>query len=54
MYNPYSHTIELLEAEIDSLKDAYKTDSKGLASEYSSRILSHKKALKTLKSAKDV
>lgn len=43
-----SLTIGLLEAEIDSLKDAYKSD--GLNSrEYSSAILSHKTALKILK-----
>lgn len=43
------YTIELLEAEIDSLKDAYKSSvSSDLKTEYSRRILSHKRALKLL------
>lgn len=44
------YTIELLEAEIDSLKDAYKTSlNTELKREYSRRILSHKRALRKLK-----
>ncbi len=43
------YTIELLEAEIDSLKDAYKNSPKGIREEYSRRILSHKRVLKALR-----
>jgi hypothetical protein len=43
-------TIDLLNAEIDSLKDAYKTYSdKDVKTIYSSRILEHKKAITLLK-----
>jgi len=43
------HTIALLEAEIDSLKDAYKTTvNEEIKTEYSTRILSHKKAIRIL------
>lgn len=43
------HTIAFLQAEIDSLKDAYKTTvNEEIKTEYSTRILSHKKAIRIL------
>jgi len=47
-----SITIGLLEAEIDSLKDAYKNCKfSALKREYSTQLVSHKQALKMLKQA---
>ncbi|WP_412464227.1 hypothetical protein [Flavobacterium mekongense] len=49
----FLYTIELLEAEIDSLKDAYKSESnKEMATEYSSRIVEYKKVIRLLKHTK--
>lgn len=46
----FETTIELLEAEIDSLKDCYKTErNKEMKTIYSSGILEHKKAITFLK-----
>jgi len=46
MNGQFENTIELLEAEIDSLKDAYKSENnKEQATIYSSRILEYKKAI---------
>ena len=50
-----SITIGLLEAEIDSLKDAYKNCKfSALKREYSVQLISHKQALKMLKQAADL
>lgn len=47
------NVIDYLEAEIDSLKDAYKSASnKEIATVYSSRIVEFKKAIKLLKATK--
>lgn len=47
------YTIELLEAEINSLKDEYKhEDNSDKQLKYSIRIVSHLKALKILKQIK--
>lgn len=44
------YTIALLEAEIDSLKDAYKTSSsEEYKREYSMRIVDHKECLNLLR-----
>jgi len=46
----FEDTIDLLNSEIDSLKDAYKTEVVlGLKTIYSSRILELKRAIKILK-----
>ena len=53
MNGQFENTIELLEAEIDSLKDAYKSENnKEQATIYSSRILEYKKVIKILQSKK--
>jgi hypothetical protein len=50
-----SITIGLLEAEIDSLKDAYKNCKfSALKREYSTQLVSHKQALKMLKQVADL
>jgi hypothetical protein len=51
----FENTIELLEAEIDSLKDAYKTEpNQEKSTVYSSRILEYKKAITLLKKAQSL